>query len=349
MAKKGKKEEVNASLSIEDKETIEKCGFQFGKNGEVVLRNFSLKLEFDGKLDTQVLKDAAIGLDSTVNSAACVYSRILGEDVRIARSELKTVKAGSCDFQGISLVIENTNELIKTLKDMDMQHLFVICTSGIILYTIHRVFTYMEKHDIANLAREKKETTQNVQIEELNVNIGENLKHQYPENEKEVELVTEAIEAMSKEQPRTLRNFAKGLTKLAHPGSAEVTRIVSTICKDGEEPQAHVLLNDEELKSIPSKMPKETKAEPTPELYQNVQIEVVKIDKESSSDNALQCRIVDENYSNKKCPFIIDDLKMREEVMQRFPKNINADLYALKKYNSKGEMTIVGYVLKCLR
>lgn len=100
---------------------------------------------------------------------------------------------------------------------------------------------------------------------------------------------------------------------------------------------------------FPRKLPKEEKAEPEQELYQNVQIEVVKIDKESTADNALQCRILDENYSNKKCPLIIHEATLRQEIMQQFPKNVNVDLYALKKYDSKGKMQIVGYVLKAIR
>ena len=56
----------------------------------------------------------------------------------------------------------------------------------------------------------------------------------------------------------------------------------------------------------------------------------------------------DENYSNKKCPLIIHDAGLRQEIMQRFPKNVNVDLYALKKYNAKGEVCLVGYVLKAI-
>lgn len=332
-----------------DAQLLEQQGIEIGEENELILRNFSIKLEFDGTLDTQVLKDAASGLDGTVKAAASVYSKILGEDVRISRTELKSVKAGSCDFKGLSLVIEQSAEVLKVLKEMDMQHLFMICTTGTVIYSIYRVFNLLEKRDIAKQVKEAKGDDNSVHIEQLNVNVGEELLKRYPEHEKEVKLVADTLETMAKEQPKTLRNFAAGLTKLAHPGDAEVTSIRTSAERPNAEPLEQELLNEEEIQQVPKKLPKEEKAEPEQELYQNVQIEVVKIDKESTADNALQCRILDENYSNKKCPLIIHEAALRQEIMQQFPKNVNVDLYALKKYDSKGKMQIVGYVLKAIR
>ncbi len=331
-----------------DEQFLKRQGLEINKENELILKNFSLKLEFDGKLDTRVLKDAACGLDSTIKAAADVYSRVLGEDVRISRTELKSVRAGSCDFQGISLVIEQSAEVIKILKEMDMPHLFMICTTGTVIYALYRVFNFLEKRDLAKLVKNAKGDDNSVHIEHLHVNIGDELLKRYPEHQKEVQLVAGTLEAMAKDQPKTLRNFAAGLTKLAHPGDAEVTCIRTSAERPEGESMEQVLLNEEEIQQVPKKLPQEEKAEPEQELYQNVQIEVVKIDKESAADNALQCRIVDENYSNKKCPLIIHDAGLRQEIMQRFPKNVNVDLYALKKYNAKGEVCLVGYVLKAI-
>lgn len=315
---------------------------------QVIIGNVSLKINFDGKLDTQILKDATAGLDSAINSVSSLYASVLGENVKISRSHISAVKAGSCDFQGISLVIEKSTELAKIIKGMNPSYLLIICITGTVLYSVYKLFNYLEKKKIAETGTTSSTVDNSVHIQNspIEINIGDELLRRFPQHEQEARHVAGKIESFAVEQPSAIANMAKGLIKMAHPGSAEVTSIVATDERENGSTETTVLLGEDDVKKMPLKYPKEERPAPSLELYRNVQIEVVKIDRESSADNALQCRIIDENYSNKRQPLIIDDTAMREEVMRRFPKNMNVDVFALKKIDSKGKESIIGYVLK---
>lgn len=335
------------SLSESELQKLKKNGFSLAADGSLALDGISLRILFDESLDTKVLKDATAGLDGAVSASAELFSSIIGEDVTIGRSKVKQVKAGSCDFQGISLVIEKGSELARVLGTMDVQQLFIICLTGVALYALYRSFNYAEKRDANKLLQNQKTPSQEVHINDSIVLVQTDLNNRFPNSEQLVNMVVDKLTTIQTEKPSLLRRFATGLTKMAHPGGVEAKGIVTGTENPAMNRKEEVsVLDEEQMKSIPKKMPPKEAEEPEQEFCHNVQIEVIKIDKESTADNALQCRIVDEGYSQKKCPLIIHDANQRQEVMDRFPKNMNVNLFALKRRNSNGEMELKGYVLK---
>lgn len=224
---------------------------KIGENGELIVGFFSLKLEFDGKLDTKVLRDAAIGLDGVVDAAAELYSQILGGGVKIKRCELTSVQSGSCDFQGLSLVIEQSSKVIEVLKTMDLPQLFLLCTTAVVIYAIHSVRTYKEKQKTDNF----KWVDNSVHIGQIY--IGRKLLKRCPKHKELAKLVADKLETIRKKQPTILRDSKVWVSKLTHPGDAKVTNIKASSGRPDSKPEEQVLMTQEEIKEVPPNLPTE--------------------------------------------------------------------------------------------
>ncbi|MBR5887754.1 MAG: hypothetical protein IKZ07_06040 [Akkermansia sp.] len=318
-------------------------GLYLSEDGTLHLKNFSLKIDFSGTMTPKVLKNAASGLDNILITAARLMSDVAGENLVLEGISVGTVQSGSCGFKDIALVIRETKNLIGEIKDMDYKKLLTICLTGLALFSIDRFSQYKT----AELATEAQaESAGGIIIKDSTITITDSLNALYPGQEEIVNKVVQAMANMQEKSPRNMRKFAKGLTELSHPGDIEATGVQFGSDKiDGSE-TSQTLLTEEQIKLVPAKLPPEETTNPEPELCRNVQIAIIKIDKESDAENAIQCRIVDEDYSNKKCPLIVENASQREEIMKRFHKNINVNLYAIKQYQPSGEMKLKAYILK---
>lgn len=325
----------------------ESYGFQVSEEGEVVLGNFSLTIDFDGILDTKVLKDAAAGLDAVVSSGVQLFSRIIGQNVVPGPTQINLVEAGSCTFKDIRLGIKDVKKLAETIRKMNKFKLFLICMTCLGSYTVYKFAAYKE----AQLQAENSASTHidnSIHFENAKIQIRDSLNARFPDSQAEVDTVISELETMHKEAPMTMRRYAKGLTNLAHPGGVEATGITTGVRQGEQQEVTQDLISPDQMKDIPREMPPREPAQQTQEFYPDVQIEVVKIDTESRADSALMCRILDEGYSSKKCPLIIHDAALKATVLQLFPKPMNVSLYALMRDTGSGDPAIVGYVLKSI-
>lgn len=319
-------------------------GFTLLEDGSLQLKGFNVRLDFKDSLQTRILKDAVDGLDGVLSSTAELFSLVLGDDFQVKYSSVENVQAGSCTFKDISVVLEKSKNLFDVVRHMDSKKILIICATGITWYALHGIFGYLEERNRVEASGANENCT--ISVQDSIIMVGNDLRRRFPDDETEVNHVLACLAQLVESKPKVLRKAAGGLTKLAHPGGIDADGIVAGSTDGTGQSKEFQLLNHDEVQSVPQKLPALPSEEPQQELINNVQIEVIKIDKESKSDSALICRILDENYSQKKCPLIIHDAGMRQEVMNRFPKNIFVNLYALKKRTTKGEMILKGYVLK---
>ncbi|MBP3499856.1 MAG: hypothetical protein J6J97_07200 [Akkermansia sp.] len=318
---------------------MEAMGFYHVEDGNYALRNFSLKINFDGKMSPKVLKSAASGLDNMLTVAARILSDATEQEIILAGISVNTVQAGSCEFDKIELI----TKIVSTIKDMDYKTVLTICLSGLACFSIY----WFSQYQITKLeADSRTETPGLITVKDSTISITESLNNQYPGNEETVDKIVQAIVNLYEKSPRVMRKFARGLTEISHPGEIEPTNVQFSSDNNQGKQTTHTLLTEEQIQLVPDKMPPEEKSEPEPELCKNVQIAIIKIDTESNADSAIQCRIIDEDYSNKKCSLIIHEAAQKQEIMNRFPKNVNVNLYALKQLTPNGETKLKAYVLK---
>ena len=307
------------------------------------LKFFSFKLDFDGTLTPGVLKNAAEGIEWMLESSTQLFSAVTGEELALQQIGIGRVEAGSCGFQDIALLFKEIKGILKEAKDMPAKNLFIVCLTLCTLLATKEFAAYKT----AELAQSGSGEG-NIVIKDNDLTIRDSLIQLFPTLNKETaaKLVETGLELVEKD-PKIMRKFKKGLVTATHPGGVETKGILAGINEmPGEEAKDLVPIIDEEgVKKLPDKMPAEPKKEQEKEYLRNVQIEVTKIDKESAADNAILCRIVDEEYSQKKVPLIIHDEELKAEIMRRFPKNANVNLYMLSQEGKQGERRIVGYVL----
>lgn len=331
------------STETENKDLSSKGFYITPENGTLTLKNFSLKVDFNGRMTPKVLKNTASGLDHILTTAAIVLSDVTNHDLILEGISVGNVQSGSCGYENIALIIRETKNLIAEIKDMDYKKLLTICLTGLTFFSVDRFSQYKT----AELAAESQTAPQGlITVKDSTIKITDTLNSLYPEHKDTIEKIVQAIVDLHEKSPRTARKFAKGLTEISHPGDIDATSVQFGTDTNTGEQTTQTLLTEEQISIIPNKMPPEEKEEPKPELCRNVQISIIKIDTESTADSAIQCRIVDEDYSNKKCPLIIHDKEMRQEIMNRFPANINVNLFALKQYLPSGEMKLKAYILK---
>lgn len=307
---------------------------------------FSLKIDFDGIMTPQVLQSAASGIGGMLDTTSRLFSAVVGEDINLQHISIGHVQAGSCGFEDIKAYFKDIGECLKTIKDMDHRTLFIVCTAALSWIAINKYGEYK----IAELAAESGKTisTQTgVFIENSTIRLKDNLLNLCPNlSDDLLEKIIEELAKLQEKSPRAMRRYAKGLVEATHPGGETATGITMGVSDNKDtEKTLHRILDEEAINRLPDKLPPEEPKELEEEYCKNVQIEVIKIDKESKADTALQCRILDEDYSQKKCPLVIHRGDLRTEIMQRFPQNINVNLYIVRKKNAQGEVKIVRYVL----
>lgn len=305
---------------------------------EIHLGTFSLKIKFEGPLDTQILKEATAGLDNVLACAAELATQIIGGDAYVkARGSVQSVEAGSCNFKDIALIIDKSKELFTTIKSMQPVNLGIICVTAVSLYALYGYFGICHEEAIGNA-----NDSNHIEVGgDVKITLTNALNNQFPDQEETIALVVEKILEMG---ARAKKRSARGITELVHPNGISTSGISGSLSSEPEKTTE--IITAAQAAIIPVQMPKEeTKPEEIKAHLSNVCIEVTKVDIESSSDKAIMCRIQEEGYSSKRLPLVIDDEKLRMRVLDRFPKQMYADLFEISIKNANGDTKPQCYIL----
>ena len=261
---------------------------------------FSLKIDFDGIMTPQVLQSAASGIGGMLDTTSRLFSAVVGEDINLQHISIGHVQAGSCGFEDIKAYFKDIGECLKNIGQMKTRNLLILCVTALALYSVSKYSDFKEA-ELAAASGKTSPTQTGIFIENSTISIKDNLLALHPDaSEEDVEKIIEELAKLQEKSPRAMRRYAKGLVEATHPGGETATGITMGVSDNKDtEKTLHRILDEEAIKRLPDKLPPEEPKELEEEYCKNVQIEVIKIDKESKADTALQCRILDEDYSQK--------------------------------------------------
>lgn len=303
-----------------------------------VIGDFSLKINFDSPLNTRVLIDALKGMDDMLSPCSRIASDVCGEKLKLESLNIGSIKKGSFDAQQIELLVQG----LKVAKDMDLSTLITICFSAISFYLVKRRYDdRSEERKISSSASSSVDNSVHTNIENSVINVREGLLEQYPDQEQLIDQVVAKIEEAQTKHPGILKRAMSGLSKMAHAGGVEATGIQFGTGSQGTPP---VVVNREMIQHIPVKYSEHQKIH-TMELN-GITIDVIRTDKESEALDAWQCRIVDEGYSQKKLPLVINAQEDRDKILQIYPAFMTVNLIVEYTYNSEGDPSYKKYIFK---
>lgn len=307
----------------------------------------SLKLEFDDVVDTQALSTVAEGLNQVLRETA----RVFGGDEHAVKVLLQREEPGGGVCWGIKLEIDESmrsrietkvNERTPQFQSLpvkiDPVRVFVLCFMGLSILTINQYFPYLNERQPV--------ISPNHFYGQLVLLLNRELAGRLPESTVEVSLVGQCIRNYIENASgiSILGNFAKGLIKLAHPGTATMRLFSAVQLGCGRDAGRFVLFSPAVLKLIPSSLPEVEKKPYEPEYVKGVQVEIVEMTKDDKRGTILKGRILPcGSYPIER--LVASSEELQKELLRHFPASVTADIMILRKSGELGNPIPDQYII----
>jgi len=308
------------------------------------LSGITFHVGFNEALDIKTAQEILFGFEELMHSATAIISAATSQAIVLDRVEMRSIKSGSFDLILAGAILENIPELLQVSKTLDYGKMILIgaiIIGGIATYKFPKIIIARNKSKakikVATLEKEKSENENRTKLQLAYIECASNFIETNPEMADTVNDIAKACLAESCKGH--IQRGTKAIQKIA---SVHFSKVLSINwikkSKNGETEQVYDIVPPDKIKDVA--IIEETEENENLDDYDRVKKSMIEIDvrvinKESKSENAIQCRVIQGEKETARKNLIINRELDREWIIKNNHKIIKADIYIYYKPNTR--------------